>query len=293
MTRARPPAPSSRGRTPQRSTSRRGQKPDSTVPQIYQDMLIEISSSSSGVEEGRKRPVKRRKVDERKVTWVDSGDDEPVEDVGNEDVYDTNHYGDDSDGADASEKRVQTVYVSDGSDESDMEWEEVNLQQSVPGQGQLGAPAAASDDEPLQLTLGDSSEKPKLSAPPRRKPVTAAERRWRLSLHKVHILCLLSHVYLRNLWCNDEDVQKCVSKRLSKHTVMCLNPREDKPQFSRSTTFIDGLNQASDAFRRNFKVTAPGMRRPYWMDSSERKDANVRLSVYLSPYFKDCAKDMY
>lgn len=286
MSRPRPSTSLNRGgRTPQRSSSRRAEKTDTSVPQIYQDMLIEISSSSSGVEEGRNRPVKRRRVGERIVTSVDSGDGE-VEEVG---------VGSDDDGAAAaaaaasgggevSEKPVQTTYVSDGSDESDMEWEEVDLQQQgdVPGKTQPGTPTV-NDDEPLQLTLGHSSEKGKSSAPPRRKPVSAAEKRWRLIIHKVHLLCLLSHVQMRNLWCNDEDVQKFLSKKLNKNTVMCLNPREDKPQFTRSTTFMDGLNQASEAFRRSFKVTAPGMRRPYWSDGNERKEASVRLSYsYLS-----------
>lgn len=279
----RPPRPSTsssssnRGggsnRAPQRSSSRRAEKKDTApVPQIYQDMLIEISSSSSGVEERRKRPVKRRKVGERIVVSVDSGDGEEIEEVG---------------GGKVPEKLIQTTYVSDGSDESDMEWEEVDLQQqsNTPVQTQPGTPAV-DDDEPLQLTLGNSSEKGKSRAPlppPRRKPVTAAERRWRLVIHKVHLLCLLSHVQIRNLWCNDDDVQQFFSKKLNKNTVMCLNPREDRPQFTRSTTFIDGLNQASEVFRRSFKVTAPGMRRPYWADGNERKEASLRLSYpYLS-----------
>lgn len=275
MTRPRPSTSSNRGvRASQGSSaSRRAEKTDNAIPQIYQDMLIEISSSSSGVEEGRKRPVKRRKVGEREVINVDSGDGSGREKAGSE--------GGGVGGEGVTEKPVQTTYVSDGSDESDMEWEEVDLQKqqstSVPEQAQLSTAPADADEEPLQLTLGNSSEKGKSRAPPRRKPVTAAERRWRLTIHKVHLLCLLSHVQMRNLWCNDEDVQKCFSKRLSKNTVMCLNPREDKPQFSRSTTFVDGLNQASETFRRNFRVTAPGMRRPYWSDGNERKEASIRV----------------
>jgi xeroderma pigmentosum group C-complementing protein len=37
-------------------------------------------------------------------------------------------------------------------------------------------------------------------------------------------------------------------------------------QFTRSTTFIDGLKQVSEAFSRRFKVTAPGLRRPHWAE---------------------------
>jgi xeroderma pigmentosum group C-complementing protein len=206
MPRSHPTPSSSRGKTPQRSSSRWTAKQEESVPQIYQDMLVEISSSS-GVEEARRRPTKRRKVGERRVTWVDSGE----KDVAKENKADEDARVDEE-VEETSGKKVQTAFVSDGSDDSDMEWEEVDLQQNTPGP----APAAASsdDDEPLQLTLGDSCDKGKKSvAASRRKPVTAAERRWRLSIHKVHVLCLLSHVQLRNLWLNDADVQ--VNSRLT------------------------------------------------------------------------------
>ncbi|KAK2761615.1 hypothetical protein FQN54_001443 [Arachnomyces sp. PD_36] len=279
--------PSSRGSSSGRGRGRGGRgrrtagdSSNPAVPQIYQDMLIEISSSSSGVEEMRKRPVKRRRVGERSVKIDEEGVSDKgvegeeerggsVEDEGGGDVVDV---------GDESEKPIQTTYISDGSDESDMEWEEVDLEQQQPVLGQLGTPAADNDDEPLQLTLGDSSPKGKSPAHPhRRKPITAAERRWRLTIHKVHILCLLSHVYLRNLWCNDEDVQKSLPKILGKQTRTFLNPKEDKPQFTRSTTFVEGLKQAGEAFRRGFKVTAPGMRRPYWAEGGAGKQALAPL----------------
>jgi xeroderma pigmentosum group C-complementing protein len=51
-------------------------------------------------------------------------------------------------------------------------------------------------------------------------------------------------------------------------------------QFNRSTTFIDGLKQASEAFNRRFRVTAPGLRRPYWAEDlkavKDRAEAIMR-----------------
>lgn len=56
---------------------------------------------------------------------------------------------------------------------------------------------------------------------------------------------------------------------LSSCTVSYLNPDENNSQFQRSRSFTDGLNQASEAFRERFKVTARGMSRPYWAESPE------------------------
>lgn len=110
-------------------------------------------------------------------------------------------------------KKPQTVYNSPSeSEESDMEWEEVDIQQSsLPGPS---TSVSASDDAPLQITLGQQEERKRRVV--RRKPVTAAERKLRLDVHKTHLLCLLGHVQRRNLWCNDEEVQvRCIHPSLN------------------------------------------------------------------------------
>lgn len=105
-------------------------------------------------------------------------------------------------------KKPQTVYNSPSeSEESDMEWEEVDIQQSsLPGPS---SSVSVSDDAPLQITLGQQEERKRRVV--RRKPVTAAEKKLRLDIHKTHLLCLLGHIQRRNLWCNDEEVQvRCI-----------------------------------------------------------------------------------
>lgn len=79
-----------------------------------------------------------------------------------------------------------------------MEWEEVDIQQ---------APHTVhADDTSIQVTLG-LPEDQKRKVVTKRRGITAAEKQLRLSIHKVHLLCLLRHVQIRNLWCNDEELQ--------------------------------------------------------------------------------------
>lgn len=167
---------------------------DANLPPVYQEMLAEYSSADqAGRNEENTRAVKRRKVGERRVSlsgdlaWLPEG-----EITG------------------AVDKPVQTVYDVDASEESDAEdWEDVELPASDPAR-QMPAhisTGARDSEEPLQITLERHEDKGKQRAVPRRKAVSATERKWRLDIHKVHLLCLLSHVQMRNLWCNDEDVQ--------------------------------------------------------------------------------------
>lgn len=56
----------------------------------------------------------------------------------------------------------------------------------------------------LELIL-DPKEKRKSG--PVRRVITAVDRRIRLEIHKMHILCLLIHVYQRSRWCNNSAVK--------------------------------------------------------------------------------------
>lgn len=67
---------------------------------------------------------------------------------------------------------------------------------------------------------------------------------------------------------------------LPKRILALLNPDENKPQFSRSTTFIDGLNQAADIFGRKFRITKPGLKRAHWAESEQQLKQKVVCVLY-------------
>lgn len=164
---------------------------DYEIPEVYQEMLVEAEARDSQGSE-TDRPMKRRRVGERTTMSSQPGfigqqiqAPESSEDAG---------------------QQMQTAYDSTASEESDMEWEEVDIHQAPQNLGDQGI--SISNDEPLQITLDQQKDNTKRVIP-RRKPVTGAEKRLRLEIHKLHLLCLLGHVQIRNLWCNDEQVQVC------------------------------------------------------------------------------------
>lgn len=166
----------------------KGERDDYEIPEVYREMLAEAEARNPQEPE-EERQTKRRKVGERANPLEFKGQESQAPES-NEDVG----------------QQVQTAYDSTASEESDMEWEEVDLQQAPPSHGDLGISAA--DDEPLQITLDQKEDNTKRIVS-RRKPVTGAEKKLRLEIHKIHILCLLGHVHIRNLWCNDEPLQVC------------------------------------------------------------------------------------
>ncbi|EAW18213.1 putative DNA repair protein Rad4 [Aspergillus fischeri NRRL 181] len=238
------------------------------IPEVYQEMLAEAELRNPDVSEAD-RPIKRRKVGAQRATTSNDVSVPQVplsmEDQGQ------------------ASRQVQTVYDEPTSEESDMEWEEVDLQQ-VPAQSTQIGPVTGADNEPLQITL-DSHEGKRRKVISRQKPLTAAEKKLRLDIHKVHVLCLLRHVQIRNLWCNDDELQSFLKRMLPKQVIAMLNPPEDKPQYSRSTTFVEGLNQASDAFSRRFRVTRPGLKRAHWVDDPEKLKQKVETIMFDAEVF--------
>ncbi|KAJ5513462.1 Rad4 beta-hairpin domain 1 [Penicillium fimorum] len=252
MVRQTPARPIRSRSTPAGQLKRQRQTGDH-APDAYQELLEEAEARDPG-QFASDRPIKRRKARDMKAI--------PVGLIALEQTHrdaEANKY---------SAQPVQTVYDSSTSEESEVDWEDVELQQ--PPQYLLNRHLASQgDDDVLQITLEQEPEKQKRAAQ-RRKPLNGAERKARLDVHKCHVLCLLGHVQLRNMWCNDEELQEFLKKTLPRKVVALLHPDEGKPNYSRSTTFMDGLNQAGDAFARRFRVTKPGMKRAHWAEDESQ-----------------------
>ena len=181
------PTRNAKGKIPQ--GRRRTREEDNDIPEIYLEMLAE-SEARSPISVESDKPAKRRKVGERTAASVGA---------------ETRYQGIQTREDKNDNRQLQTVYDLDTpSEESDIEWEDIDLQQSPLDSRE--APVSKPDDEPLQITLG-TPDRDKKKIASRQKPLSAAEKKLRLDIHKVHLLCLLRHVYLRNLWCNDPLLQ--------------------------------------------------------------------------------------
>lgn len=153
----------------------------------------------------------------------------------------------------AQAQESESEYDDDDDDEfeddDDIEWETVDL-------STLDKPKPPpTPSEPLILTLTYS--KPKSSV--KRGP-TPAERKIRLEIHKLHLLCLISHLHLRSTFCNDLKSQSLLLPILEKRIIAELNDTS----FQQSKIFKQGLSNAAAAFKRRYKISKPGARKALW-----------------------------
>jgi xeroderma pigmentosum group C-complementing protein len=164
---------------------------DDEIPEVYHEMLAEADARAATQEPILGQPLKRRRVGERVTIIQDNGPKSPED--GTTGLIGT------------LSKPIQMAIDSDVSDDSDMEWEEVDIE---PRQFAEPRPSSHEEkDEVLQINFDQETTAPRKHVIARRKPLSVAEKKFRLDIHKFHLLCLLGHVQIRNHWCNDDEVQ--------------------------------------------------------------------------------------
>ncbi|KNG51555.1 DNA repair protein Rhp41 [Stemphylium lycopersici] len=248
------------GATPRRS-ARRGKKAqqDDEVPAVFQEMLREEQASNDARPDEDERPSKKRKTAPSHAQPRLQSEPEPQR------TATTQPTGEDH--VRASRRVRQTIIDSDESDDSDMEWEDALADGDDTDDPEQGGDITPQIGD-ISITMGakktdDAGPKRKI----RRRAITSVDKRRRLDIHKMHLLCLLSHVHRRNAWCNDRRVQSTLRKIIPSRTLSNLVPNPDLTQYSASKHFMDGMNELKILWSKRFKITAQGMYKPRWAEA--------------------------
>jgi len=160
-------------------------------------------------------------------------------------------------------KQLQTAYrdTDEESEEEDQDWEAIDFD---------ALPPEKDEAKGLALNLKRVEEvDAKRPSPARRKTINKEERDLRLQVHKMHVLCLLSFVRLRNEWCNDYQVQKLLKPLLTKKMLTFLRPDPSLPVFGRTNSLKRGLEEVGAMWKKRFLITETGMRRSLWAENEK------------------------
>ncbi|KAF3909766.1 hypothetical protein AA313_de0210288 [Arthrobotrys entomopaga] len=184
-------------------------------------------------------------------------------------------------GDDENDNKEDEEEEEDFDDDSDVDWETIDLSNLKPTEL-----SHRTNEEPLVLDLSvKPSSKAKDSV---RNGPTPVERKIRLEVHKLHVLCLLAHNHYRSQLCNDKKTQKYLLPILDKRVIAELNDNS----YQQSKVFRQGLSNAAAAFRRRFTVTKPGTRKPLWGYTAPSFDSLVGDGVVEIKEFRAAAQNM-
>ncbi|KAI9659618.1 MAG: hypothetical protein M1831_003699 [Alyxoria varia] len=277
---------------------KRARQTQDDVPQVYLDMLREETQLQGPSQSGtRASPSKKQKVtkgtdrtsrhsEATKTEQIRLGDDatQPSEVVSSTSKAENF----------AHDLQPQTVFDdSDSSSDSDIDWENLLSKETE------NDDPHSNDDDPSQnqisVDLGAPRGKLGSSKQPNRLPSTAVELRKRLNVHKMHLCCLLAHVYIRNAWSYDPAVQVRVDSMMDDRITNLFHLGPERNQFDRSNSFIKGLQLASQKWKEAFQIDDKGLAKPSWSLEPENAETPSELiSAHGSTHeeFKTAAKDL-
>lgn len=268
------------------------------MPEVFHDLLVEEQATGTAPSDADARPLKKRKtaqhhdatnaihssepvpmrhrqVEAPSEASLQARSTNPPRDSAPSLVHTLPQYPvarDRSHVRDTGKAR-QTVIDSDESDESDMDWEDALVEDNDSENQVLGEAEPEIGD--ISITFGGGNDRDEGNKRlVRRRTITSVEKRRRLDIHKMHILCLLYHIHRRNAWCNDEKVHAILRRIPSPSILSNLVPNPDFSQYQASKRFMDGMNELKLLWSKRFTVTAQGMYKPRWADA----DAEVRPS---------------
>ncbi|KAK4242813.1 hypothetical protein C8A03DRAFT_39971 [Achaetomium macrosporum] len=256
----------------QRKTARRS----ADLPDVYREMLVEARSEfASRDATAAERPLKRKRPGEGRPARAE----EPKKSVaktrtpGNRRPGNIlSHDASDDDNLDFEDVLLPTPTVQtivreseDEDDDEEIDFEDVAIEPALPS-------AAGTGEESKGLNLDLSAHMAAMTPrrTDRRKAISREEKERRVEVHKIHLVCLLAHVELRNRWCNDPDVQDALRPLLPQKTVAALLPRASLNQFGRTESLRKGLQEAKDLFKLKFAITERGLRRALWAEDEEQ-----------------------
>ncbi|KHJ35904.1 putative dna repair protein [Erysiphe necator] len=162
----------------------------------------------------------------------------------------------------------QTMYreIDEDSDETDCDWENVGLGDDEIEEDTSSGKFATGD---LELSLSKALTSQEKCNKQKRKGFNKEDRLLRLAIHKMHVLCLLSYLDLRNHWCNDIEVQDSLRPYITPDILRLLKPRSELSQFSRTESLKRGLTELVFLWKTKFCITERGIRRALWIDDEK------------------------
>ncbi|KAK3902278.1 hypothetical protein C8A05DRAFT_44265 [Staphylotrichum tortipilum] len=251
-------------------------KDAAAVPEVYREMLVNVRAELAAQERDQdtgvqERPAKRRRPGQGRPTGVQLSKDS-VATASDRFAHSDDDGDKDSLFEDMPTPTLQTMLKDSGDEDDDgIDFEDVAIQpaaSSVATSTRAGEGPSSTGGLNLDLSAHLANMTPRRAD--RRKPMSKEEKARRVEVHKLHVLCLLAHVEIRNRWCNDLEVQDALRSFLPQKTVSALIPRVSLNQFGRAESLKRGLQEAKELFKRKFAITERGLRWALWAEDEEQ-----------------------
>ncbi|KTW27549.1 uncharacterized protein T551_03048 [Pneumocystis jirovecii RU7] len=159
-----------------------------------------------------------------------------------------------------SENEENSLTDNSNSEESEPEWEDFDLY----FQNMLTETKNSEKKYDFETTI---ERKIEINNKRKRHGITKNDRKLRLEIHKLHLLCLISHSSLRNSFCRDKRIHVRLKSILPNEIQQLFNPDKRISQYRKSKMFMSALKATVSIWKRKFKKNKYGMSKPFWTNS--------------------------
>ncbi|KAK9459221.1 uncharacterized protein V1516DRAFT_681314 [Lipomyces oligophaga] len=167
-------------------------------------------------------------------------------------------------------------------DDENMEWEDVEFGADEEHQSMDDSSLPdnfrdidVSEPSAVEFTVGE----PEHSKPKRKSAKnTREERLLHITIHLLHLVCLMCHGSTRSRWCNDSSLQEELIKYVPVTIVDELHPDESLPVSQKTRKLLDGLRHLMDFWNQRFRIIYKGMQRRQWDDIE-----GMKQEQYIEP----------
>lgn len=198
------------------------------------------------------------------------------------------------------DEKVPRIEVDDDYDdyddsEDDEDWEDVVLDERA-SMIMESLEDKKQETTPIQISLDDEASLNSKSSGKGKKRIqllSKEERSERILIHKLHLMLLLSHVAVRNRFCNDPELRGFYRKAIPKKILTELHPELDTELQNKNTSnmlltrkLLDGLRHLMDLWKTRFKVKgSSGLTMTSWKDIY-RKDRKIESKIDRQKFVK-------
>ncbi|KTW25747.1 hypothetical protein T552_03360 [Pneumocystis carinii B80] len=167
----------------------------------------------------------------------------------------------------------------DDMDEDEVEWEDFGFE-SEDGEKNTGK---KEDECSFEYKIKEELGR-------KRYGIKEKDRKLRLEIHKLHLLCLISHASLRNFFCRDKRLQAKLKVILPDEIRELFHPGAKISQYRKSRMFMTALKAIVNIWKRKFRKNKYGLSRSLWRSPEQIDKFQIGKSYDNIYCFEDFLK---
>ncbi|EMR08224.1 hypothetical protein PNEG_03393 [Pneumocystis murina B123] len=164
------------------------------------------------------------------------------------------------------ERKKYEGELTDDMDEDEIEWENFGFDSE---ENENKNTEKQKDETTFEYKIEENISK-------KRHGIKGKDRKLRLEIHKLHLLCLISHASLRNYFCRDKRLHAKLKTILPYEIRELFHPNVKISQYRKSKMFMIALRAIVNIWKKKFKKNKYGLSKSLWKSPEQINKPQIK-----------------